>query len=117
MDPTEEEKAVTQIYEYAANLMVNENKNALETKNELINQGLDEESASIVVNNLQQQIKSVKKQNARNDMLYGALWAIGGLVVTGATYAAAADGGTYVAFYGAVLYGGYRFLKGLFSAF
>lgn len=42
-------------------------------------------SASIVVNNLQQQIKSVKKQNARNDMLYGALWAIGGLVVTGAT--------------------------------
>lgn len=42
MNPTEEE-AVNQIYEYAANLMVNENKNALETKNELINQGLDEE--------------------------------------------------------------------------
>lgn len=112
-----EENAVNQIYEYAANLMVNENKNALETKNTLIEQGLDEESASIIVANLEQRIKAAKKENANKDMLYGALWVIGGLVVTGATYAAASDGGNYVAFYGAVMYGGYRFLKGLFSLF
>ncbi len=117
MDQNEKENAVNQIYEYAANLMVNEKKDAQETKIALIEQGIDEESASIIVANLEQQIKEIKKENANKDLLYGALWALGGLVATVATYAAASDGGTYVAFYGAVIYGGYRFLKGLFSSF
>ncbi len=45
-------------------------------------------------------------------MTYGALWFIGGLVVTVATYAAAIGGGTYVIAYGAIIYGIVQFIRG-----
>jgi hypothetical protein len=45
-------------------------------------------------------------------MIYGALLFIGGLVVTGVSYAAASDGGTYVA-YGAVIFGVVQFIRGV----
>ncbi len=44
----DEQEAVNQIYEYAANLMIHEKKSTLETKNELIAQGLDEKAASLI---------------------------------------------------------------------
>ena len=44
----------------------------------------------------------------------GTLYLIGGIVVTAVTYYNATPGGTYTVFYGAMLYGGYRFLAGLF---
>ena len=103
-----QQEAVNQIYDYAANLLVNENKSATETKNALIDQGLDEESAAIVVSNLEQQIKDAKKERANKDMLYGALWCIGGIVAT------IADIG-YI-FWGAIVFGGYQFFKGLSSS-
>ena len=67
-----QQEAVNQIYEYAANLLINQKKSLTETKNVLIAQGLDEESASVVVSNLEQQIKDAKKEGANKDMLYGA---------------------------------------------
>ncbi|WP_428740450.1 hypothetical protein [Tenacibaculum sp.] len=100
-----QQNVVNQIYEYAASLMVNEKKNAFETKKTLIEQGLDEESASTVVNNLEQQIKDAKKEGANKDMLYGALWCIGGIVAT------AADIGFI--FWGAIVFGGIQFFKGV----
>lgn len=48
-------------------------------------------------------------------MLYGALWCIGGLVVTALTYSAASDGGTYVVAWGAVLFGAIQFFKGVWQ--
>lgn len=102
-----QQQAVNAIYEYAANLMLNEDKNTYEVKMALIEQGLNEESASIVVTNLEQQIEDAKKDNAKKDMLYGALWCIGGLVAT------AADIG-YI-FWGAIVFGGIQFFKGLFN--
>jgi hypothetical protein len=108
---------VQELYAYAAELMVTEKKSPLETQHLLIEQGLDNETAAVIVSNLESEIKAAKRKQANNDMLYGALWAIGGVIATGATYAAAEDGGSYVAFYGAIVYGGYRFLKGVFSSF
>ncbi len=46
-------------------------------------------------------------------MLYGALWCLGGLVVTVVSYGAASGGGTYVVAWGAVLIGAFQFLRGL----
>jgi hypothetical protein len=103
----EEQNAVNQIYEYAANLMVNEKKSALETQNALLEQGLDEETASIVVSNLEQEIEKAKKERANKDMLYGALWCVGGFIAT------AADTG-YI-FWGAIVFGAIQFFKGLLS--
>jgi hypothetical protein len=51
----------------------------------------------------------------RQDVLHGALWFGGGLLLTVGTCSAAQDagGGSYVLAWGPMLYGGYRLLKGL----
>jgi hypothetical protein len=51
----------------------------------------------------------------RKDLLYGALWFGGGLLLTVATCSAAQDagGGRYVLAWGPMLYGGFRLLKAL----
>lgn len=102
-----QQQAVNAIYEFAANLMLNEDKNTHEVKMALLEKGLDEKSASIVITNLEQQIEDAKKENAQKDMLYGALWCVGGLVAT------AADIG-YI-FWGAIVFGGIQFFKGVLN--
>jgi hypothetical protein len=50
------------------------------------------------------------------EMKSGAMWCIGGILVTALTYSSAAhspSGGPYVIAYGAILAGGFRFLRGL----
>lgn len=50
------------------------------------------------------------------NMLCGALWCIGGIVVTAATYSVASEtGGRYIVAWGAILFGGLQFLQGLFQ--
>ena len=54
---------------------------------------------------------------AGHDIGVGALWCIGGIAVTAGTYAAVANtGGTYFIAWGAMLFGGLQFLKGIFRA-
>lgn len=50
-------------------------------------------------------------------MLYGALWCIGGIMVTTATYSSAVahGGGTYFVAWGAILFGAIQFLQGVFQ--
>jgi hypothetical protein len=99
-----QQDTVNQIYDYAANLLVNEKRSVTETKNALIAQGLDEESATVVVSNLEKQIKDAKKEGANKDMLYGALWCIGGIVATVADFG--------FIFWGAIVFGAIQFIKG-----
>jgi hypothetical protein len=105
---SENQQAVDQIYDYAANLLVKENKSPTEVKKALMEEGVDEESSSIIVENLENQINKVKKDQANKDMLYGALWCVGGIVMT------VADVG-YI-FWGAIVFGGYQFLKGAMNS-
>lgn len=58
-----------------------------------------------------------KKEKAIKDIIFGALWCIGGIVVTIVTYNAASGGGTYVIAWGAILFGGIQLLKGLINYF
>lgn len=115
-DPNNEQEIINQVYEYAANLMINEKKSPIETIDALMAQGLDKESATAVVNNLVPQIADAKKQRAKKDMIFGALWCIGGTVVTVATYSAASGGGSYVVAWGAILFGAIQFIKGLINS-
>ena len=71
-------------------------------------EGIDEESASIIVDSLETQINKIRKEQANKDMLYGALWCVGGIVMT------VADVG-YI-FWGAIVFGGYQFLKGAMNS-
>lgn len=55
----------------------------------------------------------VSMARAKRDMIVGGLWCGGGAAVTAVTYANASGGGTYVVTWGAIIFGGFQFLKGL----
>ena len=113
---TQQQDVINKVYEYAAALMVKEKKSAYETKQALIAKGLDNEIATIVVDNLEKKIHDAKKERANKDMLYGGLWFIGGSVVTAVTYGAASGGCSYVVAWGAILFGAIQFIKGLVNS-
>lgn len=52
-------------------------------------------------------------EQAKKNMIYGGLWAVGGTVVTVATMASASDGGHYVVAWGAIIFGAIQFFRGL----
>jgi hypothetical protein len=100
----EQQETINQIYAYANNLLVKEEKNAEDVKTILVEQGINTESASVVVENLLLE-KSQKKENANKDMLYGALWCVGGIIGTMANIG--------FIFWGAILFGAIQFIKGV----
>lgn len=61
--------------------------------------------------------RAARKQG-ENDLVHGALWLVGGLVVTGVTYLAAeARGeGYYLLAWGPIVFGGIQFLSGLYRS-
>jgi hypothetical protein len=51
------------------------------------------------------------------DMVLGALWCVGGIIVTVATYRFASEnGGTYVVTWGAIVFGAMQFFRGFLRA-
>ncbi len=96
---------VAHVYDYAANLLVNGKKSPAEVKQLLAAKGLDNESAHVVVANLETQLRDAKKAGAKKDMLYGGLWCAGGLALTLAHVG--------FIFWGAIIFGGIQFFKGL----
>lgn len=63
-----------------------------------------------------QMIPEVTKAVGRKNMIYGALWFFGGLIVTVGTYSAASSsGGTYLVTWGAIIFGAIQFLQGLYQ--
>ena len=112
----EAQELVNKIYEYAADLMFEQEISPSETKDILIEQGLAPEDADIVISNLQTQMRQANRSVAKKNMIYGALWCLGGLLVTVITYSAASEGGgTYIVTGGAIFWGTIQFLKGLFQ--
>lgn len=99
------EDHVDKTYAYAADLLVNRKLSAEETKKSLVAKGIDVESASIIVENLEQHIHDAKKAKAKKDMLYGALWCVGGIIATAAHIG--------FIFWGAIIFGGIQFFRGL----
>lgn len=111
----DQQEIVNQIYGFTADMLYNQKKSIEETKAALIENGLRAEDADVVIANLQNQYKQEKREAGNKNMLYGALWCVGGLLVTILTYSAASDGGTYVIAWGAVIFGAIQFFKGLFQ--
>jgi hypothetical protein len=101
----EQQQAVNALYNHAAELMVNQSKSADEAKRSLVEKGLSEDAAYTIVSNLEDEIRKAKKAGASKDMIYGALWCIGGTIATVANIG--------FIFWGAILFGGVQFFKGL----
>jgi hypothetical protein len=98
---------VNGLYNFAADLMVNQGKSPEQTKTVLMERGLSDSAAYTIVSNLEDQISDAKKSRAQKDMFYGALWCIGGTVATLANIG--------FIFWGAILFGGIQFFKGLMN--
>lgn len=107
-----QEDMVQAVYSHAAELMRNGVRDSEIIAN-LVEQGLESETAEIVVNNLIEMRAKQKQEQGQKNMGFGALWCIGGTVVTVATYNAASGGGHYVVAWGAIVFGAVQFLQGL----
>lgn len=103
---TEQEDFAKKVFQIAAHLMLHENKSTYATKKILIEKGLQEEVAKNVVNTIEKQIKEAKNKRANKDIIYGLLWCGGGIAAT-----AMVKGN--VLFWGAILFGGIQFFKGV----
>jgi hypothetical protein len=93
------------LYQYAANLLANGNKSGAEVERLLLLKGLDADSASEVVRELEIPIRDAKNAQAKKDMLHGGLWCIGGTALTMAHIG--------FVFWGAIIFGGVQFIKGV----
>ena len=119
----EEQKAMDELSEAVASELA-EGKSKEKIVKELVKQDWPEDSAIQFVNNIEQAISEYKDSpEGRNvlagkyarHMVYGILWAVGGTIVTVATYEAASGGGTYFVAWGAILFGIFDFFKGFFG--
>ena len=112
------EQLVQKIYEFAATQM-RAGLKGWQIEQELCEQGLDADTAKTVVRNLQQAKSRIVRQSGLKNMVAGALWCVGGIVVTAVTYQMAASnggGGTYFVAWGAVIFGAIQFFRGLAQA-
>jgi hypothetical protein len=57
--------------------------------------------------------KKANREVAKKNIVIGAIWCIGGTLVTVLTYQAASGGGHYIVAWGAIVFGGFQFLRGL----
>lgn len=84
-----------------------------EIESSLVRAGLTPAEAAETVATLARLRIEALKEQARKNMLFGALWRGGGALVTFASFAAAEGGGGFVLAWGAILYGAIQFFRGL----
>jgi hypothetical protein len=102
------------MYEHAASL-VEAGESKAKVVADLKSRGFDEESANIAANNIFNRRAIAVKEAGKKNMLYGALWCIGGVVVTALSYLFATSsptGGRYIITYGAIVIGAIQFIRG-----
>jgi len=99
--------AVNEAYSYTASLMA-QGKNSYEITQALAAKGIDGESAAVIIAELENEFDKARKQQANKDMLYGALWCVGGTVLTLAKIG--------FIFWGAIIFGGIQFIRGLMAS-
>jgi hypothetical protein len=76
-------------------------------------EGYDDTTTLALIRVMEDGVSNARRSAGQRNMLYGALWCIGGIIVTVATYSAASGGGRYFICYGAIIFGAAQFIKGL----
>jgi hypothetical protein len=111
-DQAAAQQFVREVYQRAATL-ANEGKSKDKIRTELSGMGLNEETASKVVENVFRLRKKAGREAGLKNAMVGAGWCVGGIAVTVLTYELASGGGFFVVTWGAILFGGIQFVKGL----
>lgn len=113
----DQEEVVDTVYRFAADLM-DQGLSSDKIKNRLVAEGLNEDSAAAVVANLRKARRQAMRDAGARKMAIGIAVCAIGAVVTYFTYTAATaspTGGSYVVAWGAILFGGLQFLRGLYQ--
>jgi hypothetical protein len=107
-----EEKEKT--YNYASDLLLKYGKSSEEAIQLLIEHGKDSYCAEMIINDILSRENKEKKSLGKNKRLYGGFWLIGGILVSVISYSSLEGGGTFIIAWGAIFYGLFRFLRGLY---
>lgn len=109
------QQAIDAVYAFAAEQMHKGIPDA-DVQANLVARGLHWDLAVKVVADLAEARGLERRDEASNDVVYGGLWCLGGLLVTALTYSSASNsGGTYVVAWGAILFGALQFLRGVLA--
>lgn len=111
-DQAAAQQFIREVYQRAANL-ANQGKSKDKIKTELNAMGLNQETASTVIENVFRVRKKAHREAGARSIMVGAAWCIGGIAVTALTFQMASGGGTFIVAWGAILFGGIQFLRGL----
>ncbi|MHB8808310.1 MAG: hypothetical protein ACYC59_12140 [Anaerolineaceae bacterium] len=92
--------------------LVKSGKTKTEIVNELIENGIEKPEAEYVVEYILRIKSAAQKEAGKKSVRIGAIWLLIGISVTLYSYLTAHAGETYLIAWGAIIYGGYRLLKG-----
>ena len=112
LSPAEQQRLVQAVYAEIAQMIKN-GQSAFRFQQSLVERGLQLEDARAIVNQLQEAENKVHRDEATKQMAIGAVICIIGIAVTWGTFSAATGGGAYVVAWGAIIFGGWRFLRGM----
>ena len=103
------QKIAQALYGYAAQRMKNGASDA-QIVGELKEKGLNEELARTIVSKLRPVHTEARHTAGRKNMIFGALWCVGGLIAT--LVGMSAGGGYFIIFWGAIIFGAAQFIRG-----
>lgn len=107
-----------QIHDQVINLLIKEDKSTHEVEEYLLNLGLTEKDAKIIIDKAIEHVIKLKKIKAGKDIQYGLLWGIGGTLATWVSYSMASKAGSiFYVTWGAIIYGFILLSKGLFNSY
>lgn len=104
-EPLIQEPSAPDATHFAANMLIKEQRTGQDVIEALVEKGYQKSYATQLVEDLQHQVEEARRTRANKDMLYGALWCVGGIILT------MADIG-YI-FWGAIIFGAIQFFKGV----
>lgn len=106
------DELVESIYEFAAEQMHDRVPHD-QIQKSLVERGLDHETAAIVVRNLLLAHSNALKSQGKSNVLYGAIWCLGGLVALYLRSGGANSGFIIFLIWAAIIFGAYNVFRGI----
>jgi hypothetical protein len=102
-----QQEVVSYYAEKAADMLIVKKMNRVEVVSSLLKEGLQQEESEALVSALEVEIRDQKLSKANSDILWGAIWCVGGTVLTLAEIG--------FVFWGAIVFGGIQLLSGIYQ--
>ena len=109
---TKEQQAAQRIYTYTL-YELRKGERADKVRRDLVSKGVDEQLANSLVRKGKQQLEKDGRKQGQTEMIWGIILLVGGLVITGLSYAAAGANGSFLVTTGAIIVGAVKTFRGM----